>query len=327
MTRTWKDLLLSTAGLHEQKKAQNYLNSFTACWHSCLILLCQSRTLRFSPLGPGRLVWSSPVWGWAGWHRRGRQRGRRGCRGAEGSPPSTSQTSQSTRVRMAQRHVWAHLCPHRRPAHSPATAERRAPQRGTWDTLVECWAPALTGGPSCDNHAHGRTPSRPKAACPPEMTGPGCVACWGRRGYWDLRGTEVGPHWSPVWEPPGAFGWECERGLLQYATAKWHHIDPPGSRPEVYCFRSPPGEGHVAETHYHNQILFVIKTSAHIQVIFLLYIYILFQVTDQFAWGLCWTGFSQRVNIPTNRDLSPYARLRLFCEPPLGVHYKYTIGC
>lgn len=212
-------------------------------------LLCQSRTLQLSPLVLGRLAWNSPELGSVGWHRRGRLRGRRECHGAEGSLTSTWPTSLSTRVRMAQRHVWAHLCPRRRPAHSPATMERRAPPPGTWDTRVQCWAAALNGGPSCGNRARDHMPSTPKAACLPDMKGHGCAACWGRRGYWDLRGTGGVLHWSPAWVPPGAFGWECGRGLRQYATAMLLHTDQPGSHPVEYCSHSPPAEEREAHTH------------------------------------------------------------------------------
>ncbi len=140
-------------------------------------LLCRSRTLELSPPGPGRLAWNSPEWDWAGWHRRGRRRGRRGCHGAEGFLPSTWLTSLNTRVHMARRHAWEHLCPRRRLPRSPATAARRALPPGTWDTPAECWAPALSGGPSCGNRARDHRPSRPRAACPPERRGRGCAAC------------------------------------------------------------------------------------------------------------------------------------------------------
>lgn len=55
--------------------------------------------------------------------------------------------------------------------------------------------------------------------------------------------------------------------------------------------------------------------------------YCMYEATDQFAGGLCWAGLSQCVNIPTNRDLSPDARLRLLREPTLRVHYQHAIGC
>lgn len=50
------------------------------------------------------------------------------------------------------------------------------------------------------------------------------------------------------------------------------------------------------------------------------------RASDQFAGGLCRAGLTQRVNIPTNRDLSPNARLRLLCESALGVHHQHAIG-
>lgn len=49
--------------------------------------------------------------------------------------------------------------------------------------------------------------------------------------------------------------------------------------------------------------------------------------TDQFAWGLCWAGLSQGVNIPTNGDLSPYTWFGLFRKPTPWVHYEHAIGC
>lgn len=325
-TRTLEDLFVSTAGLHEQKKAQNNRK-----FHSVLAFLPnplrQSRTLQLSPPGPGRLAWSSPEWDWAGWHRRGRQRGRRGCRGAEVSPPSTSQTSPSTRVHMAQRRAWARPCPRRRPPRSPATAARKAPPPGTWDTRAECWAPAPTGGPSCGTRARGRRPGRPKAACPPEKRGRGCAACWGTPGCWDLRGTGVARRWSPAWELLGASGWGCGRDLRQYATAKWLRTDPPGSRLAVYYSHSPPAEwcsGHIFSVNksFCHPVCESINISPMSAVRDLKH-----EATDQLSWGLRWASLSQRVHVPTHGDLSPDTRLRLLREPALRMHHQDAVGC